>query len=474
MGPSGRLVIVQAVPETRWTSRSTGAASGATRRSARSWGRSPWPPVGTGSASPTRRSRAAHVDGHGGPGSGSDIVVHLPAAVGGAPVVNAYRTPRSPIAPGKARVLIAHTATVAPADVRVDGKVVFHDIANGEYATADVAAGEHTGGSAACGADHHPILGPLHVDLKAGTVTMVYAVGNPKQRVHERDQPYRGPQLERRGRARDHRHRDAGLAARHTVHPFLGRRTTGGRHASGGGPRRRSDSSGRIRGGPRGAGAGSAVVPGVRSRRRGQSGPGEWRCRGLGRGIDRGLPGERAAAVAVAALGRRGGGRHLGAGQLRRRIRAAGAPRPRPGGAGKRRRRSSRSCPHDGWAPYVPRCRLGVSSRRSDRPDRPVGTARTAAWQSLRTSGSPAGGAGARGRRPLRLHLVRSPRRLLHPGPRPLRRTALGHLGAADRGLVAPPAPDLLRGVAGPGAPGHPRRTTRGSSPRADRGGSRW
>ena len=94
-------------------------------------------------------------------------------------MVNQYRTPRRPIA-RKARVLIAHTATVAPADVRVDGQVVFHDIANGEYATADIAAGDAQGGAAAGGLDQNPILGPLDVNLPAGTVTMVYAVGNPR------------------------------------------------------------------------------------------------------------------------------------------------------------------------------------------------------------------------------------------------------------------------------------------------------
>ncbi|WP_331501166.1 DUF4397 domain-containing protein [Nocardioides sp.] len=113
-------------------------------------------------------------------GSSSDIVVHLPASVGGAPVVNAYKTPRAPIAPGKARVLIAHTATVAPADVVVDGQVVFHDIANGEFATADIAAGPHVVALLPAGRRAHAILGPLHVDLRAGTVTMVYAVGNPR------------------------------------------------------------------------------------------------------------------------------------------------------------------------------------------------------------------------------------------------------------------------------------------------------
>ena len=153
-------------------------------------------------------------------GSSSDIVVHLPASVDGAPVVNSYKTPRAAIAPGKARVLIAHTATVAPADVRVDGQVVFHDIANGEFATADLAAGSHTVALLPAGLRTHPILGPLDVDLEAGTVTMVYAFGNPRDHsmnviAHTARLASNGavvPASIDTGRA--------GLAARVVVHPF--------------------------------------------------------------------------------------------------------------------------------------------------------------------------------------------------------------------------------------------------------------
>jgi hypothetical protein len=112
-------------------------------------------------------------------GTSTDVVLHRPASVSGEPVVNVYHTPRKPIGPGKARVLIAHTATVAPADVRVDGKVVFSNIANGEYANADVPAGQHKVALLPAGQKTHPILGPLSIDLKAQTVTMVYAVGRP-------------------------------------------------------------------------------------------------------------------------------------------------------------------------------------------------------------------------------------------------------------------------------------------------------
>jgi Domain of unknown function (DUF4397) len=113
-------------------------------------------------------------------GASSDVVLHRPASLRGDAVVNVYSTPRAAIGPGKARVLIAHTATVAPADVRVDGKRIFTNIANGEFATADVPAGQHRVALLATGEDTEPILGPIDVTLQPRTVTMVYAVGTPK------------------------------------------------------------------------------------------------------------------------------------------------------------------------------------------------------------------------------------------------------------------------------------------------------
>jgi hypothetical protein len=56
---------------------------------------------------------------------------------------------------------------------------VFENVANGEYATADLPAGKHVVALCASGKTTNPILGPLTVDLTARTLTMVYAVGNP-------------------------------------------------------------------------------------------------------------------------------------------------------------------------------------------------------------------------------------------------------------------------------------------------------
>ncbi len=111
-----------------------------------------------------------------------DVVLHMPAEEDGTPIVSSFATSMAPIGAGKARVLLAHTATVAPADVRVDGQVVFTNIANGEYAEADVPAGGHSVALLPTGQSSPPILGPLDVTLEQATMTMVYAVGSPTTR----------------------------------------------------------------------------------------------------------------------------------------------------------------------------------------------------------------------------------------------------------------------------------------------------
>ncbi len=109
-----------------------------------------------------------------------DLVLHSPASRQGDPVVSTYTVPTKPIGPRKARVVLAHTATAPPADVRVDQQTVFTNIANGEYAEADVSAGSHKVALLPSGSTRGAFLGPLDVTLQNKTVTMVYAVGSPK------------------------------------------------------------------------------------------------------------------------------------------------------------------------------------------------------------------------------------------------------------------------------------------------------
>jgi hypothetical protein len=111
------------------------------------------------------------------PGSSIDVVLHRPAAVRGASVVSSFVTPTRPIKAGRARILIAATASLAPADVRVDDRVVFANIANGESATIDVAAGRHRVALTPTGQPAPAILGPLDLTVAAGTVTLLYPAG---------------------------------------------------------------------------------------------------------------------------------------------------------------------------------------------------------------------------------------------------------------------------------------------------------
>lgn len=109
----------------------------------------------------------------------ADVVLHRPASVGGAPTVTVYRNPIAGVPDGKGRVMVAHTATVPPADVTVDGRVVFANIANGEFATAEVPAGEHKVAIWPTGRTGPALLGPVELTAKAATLTQVFAVGRP-------------------------------------------------------------------------------------------------------------------------------------------------------------------------------------------------------------------------------------------------------------------------------------------------------
>ena len=55
-----------------------------------------------------------------------------------------------------------------------------HHIANGEFADADVPAGTIEVALLPSGTTGDPILGPLDVTLEAGTLSMIYAYGNPR------------------------------------------------------------------------------------------------------------------------------------------------------------------------------------------------------------------------------------------------------------------------------------------------------
>jgi hypothetical protein len=109
----------------------------------------------------------------------ADVVVHRPADVGGEPKISVFTNDVRPIGAGQARLTIAHTAVVPPADVRVSGKVLFSNIANGEFVTAAVPAKTYSVDIVPTG-ETTPLLGPVDLAVKAGALTRVFAIGQPQ------------------------------------------------------------------------------------------------------------------------------------------------------------------------------------------------------------------------------------------------------------------------------------------------------
>lgn len=113
-------------------------------------------------------------------GVSQDVVVHAKADVAGTPAVTVIPNNLKPVGRGKARLAVSHVAMAPPADIRVDGKAVVRNVANGESQWLDVPAKTYsvdvvptTGGS--------PILEPVSLTLTAGTFTRVLAFGDPAE-----------------------------------------------------------------------------------------------------------------------------------------------------------------------------------------------------------------------------------------------------------------------------------------------------
>jgi hypothetical protein len=111
-------------------------------------------------------------------GNSIDAIVHSQADASMAPELTIFTNNLAPVAPGRVRLSVAHTAAAPPADIRVDGEVLFRNIANGEALWLVVPAKTYSVEivpSASAGA---AILGPVSLTLKAGTFTRVYGVGS--------------------------------------------------------------------------------------------------------------------------------------------------------------------------------------------------------------------------------------------------------------------------------------------------------
>lgn len=114
-------------------------------------------------------------------GASVDVVAHLPAEVGGNPRLTAFPNDLSAVGRGKARLAVAHTAQVPPADIRVDRKPLLRNVANAEVLTLEVPAKTYSVDIVATGTNGPAVFGPADVTPKAGTLTRVFAFGSPAE-----------------------------------------------------------------------------------------------------------------------------------------------------------------------------------------------------------------------------------------------------------------------------------------------------
>jgi hypothetical protein len=118
-------------------------------------------------------------------GSSWDVVLHLPADPGddADPAVTVFRNDLSDVPRGKAALTVAHTARVGEADVRVDGKVLFADIENGESLDVVVPVATYEVAIVPAGKSSPVVLGPVDLTVQGGALNRVYAIGDPSKKT---------------------------------------------------------------------------------------------------------------------------------------------------------------------------------------------------------------------------------------------------------------------------------------------------
>ncbi len=114
-----------------------------------------------------------------GAGSSSDLVLHLTSTAGDPPVVTQFPNDLTGVPSDKASLTVAHTAAVPPADIRVDGTVLFANVANGESLNLVVPVGTYKVDIVPAGESAPVVFGPVDLSVQGGSLNRVYAVGDP-------------------------------------------------------------------------------------------------------------------------------------------------------------------------------------------------------------------------------------------------------------------------------------------------------
>ncbi len=112
-------------------------------------------------------------------GASVDVVAHRMADSAMSPAVTVFPNSTAPVGPGKARLVVSHVAVAPPADIRVDGAALFRNVANGESLSLVVPAKAYSVDIVPTATTGPEILAPVRLSVRAGTLTRVFAVGNP-------------------------------------------------------------------------------------------------------------------------------------------------------------------------------------------------------------------------------------------------------------------------------------------------------
>lgn len=110
-------------------------------------------------------------------GSSTDLVLHRQADATKPAIFTTYTNDLGQVTAGSGRLTVAHTAAVGPADIRVKGKVLFANVANGEQLTLTVPAGTYPVDIVPTAADGPVVFGPANVRVARASLTRVFAIG---------------------------------------------------------------------------------------------------------------------------------------------------------------------------------------------------------------------------------------------------------------------------------------------------------
>jgi hypothetical protein len=110
------------------------------------------------------------------PASGNvSAIAHLDAS--GQPTITPFVNDVSATPAGQGRLVVRHTAAAPAVDVLAGGSPVFSGLTNPNEESAELPAGTVSASVAAAGTTD-PVIGPADVPVRAGQVTIVYAIGS--------------------------------------------------------------------------------------------------------------------------------------------------------------------------------------------------------------------------------------------------------------------------------------------------------